>query len=383
MASKREIETKSGTTTVWVSYYTNSEGKRTSRSFKTKAKALAFEKVHAKAPKKPRQRIAKGHEAFQDIVDLYVDDSIIGRDGGEPWRANTLKAAQQRIKVIYRYIDPATPLRVIDLSFMKDIRRRLQTSEIARSTQTAIWSLVRSIFNYAVMEEVIATDPTYGLRIRRKRTHDAGEEKVEAYTKEEAQLLVRAAWELSTADHGSTRRSFEANWILAPLLFETGVRISEALALEWNSIDLDEGVIHIRQALSKNEGEIQSVKATASHRTLVISTALCGNLETFKAKEMRFLFETSTGEPQDYRNMLRWWHSLQRRIGMVPGGFHKARHYYASRLIEAGVDAKVLTTNLGHSDVAFTLQVYGHLFDDRDTRARKRELAEELSTLSF
>ncbi|WP_192933430.1 tyrosine-type recombinase/integrase [Sinorhizobium meliloti] len=384
MPSERKTTDRNGKAqSKWIVYYVGLDGKRNSKSFDQKAKALAFEKQTKSDRANKAPKITKGQLTYGDLVDRFVQDSSVGRDGGEPWKESTLDVAEQRFQASYQFLPRDTPLKTVTVAFMKDVRRSLQESTYARTTQIGVWNLIKSAFNYGYGEELISSNPVQTLVIRHQKVMEAGEEKFEVFTKEEASAIVAKALELSTATNGHTRRAFEFNWLIAPLLFETGMRIAELLALEWSNVDLEEQTISIRQTFIKQSKELQKVKAAASHRTLSISTALCRRLRQLKERrESRFVFETKTKEALQYRNTLRWWHSLLEHAGVREGGFHKARHYYASRLIEAGVDAKVLTTNLGHADVAFTLQVYGHLFDDRDTREKKRQVAEQLSMLA-
>ncbi|MDX0267596.1 tyrosine-type recombinase/integrase [Sinorhizobium meliloti] len=384
MPTERKITDRNGKTkSKWIVYYVGLDGKRNSKSFDQKAKALAFEKQTKDERKDKAPKITKGMLTFGDAVDRFVQDSKIGRDGGEPWKESTLSIAEQRFEASFKFLPRDTFLKMVTVATMKDVRRRLQESDYARPTQIGIWNLIKSAFSYAYSEELITSNPVQTLVIRQQKVLEAGEEKFEVFSKEEATAIVAKAQELSSAANGHTRRAFEFNWLIAPLLFETGMRIAELLALEWINVDFEDQTISIRQTFIKQSRELQKVKAAASHRTLSISTALTEKIRQLKdSRESRFVFETKTKEPLQYRNTLRWWHNLLEKAGVREGGFHKARHYYASRLIEAGVDAKVLTTNLGHADVAFTLQVYGHLFDDRDTREKKRQVAEQLSMLA-
>ena len=52
-----------------------------------------------------------------------------------------------------------------------------------------------------------------------------------------------------------------------------------------------------------------------------------------------------------------------------PIGFHEARHTYASLMIAAGVNAKALSTFMGHSSITMTLDRYGHLFPGAENKA--------------
>lgn len=55
---------------------------------------------------------------------------------------------------------------------------------------------------------------------------------------------------------------------------------------------------------------------------------------------------------------------------------HDRRHSAAALLITQGVHAKAIQELLGHSSVAFTLQVYGHLFEES-----KRETADKMDSV--
>jgi hypothetical protein len=48
---------------------------------------------------------------------------------------------------------------------------------------------------------------------------------------------------------------------------------------------------------------------------------------------------------------------------------HEARHTYASLMIAAGVNAKALSTFMGHAAIAVTLDLYGHLFPGSEDEA--------------
>ena len=52
--------------------------------------------------------------------------------------------------------------------------------------------------------------------------------------------------------------------------------------------------------------------------------------------------------------------------------FHDLRHTYVSLLIRAGANPKEVSTWAGHSSVAFTLDRYGHLYDDADDTVSDR-----------
>ena len=55
--------------------------------------------------------------------------------------------------------------------------------------------------------------------------------------------------------------------------------------------------------------------------------------------------------------------------GLEPIGLHEARHSFASLMIAAGVNAKALSTYMGHSSITITLDRYGHLMPGNEGQA--------------
>ena len=62
-------------------------------------------------------------------------------------------------------------------------------------------------------------------------------------------------------------------------------------------------------------------------------------------------------------------HEVWRERGLRPIGLHECRHTYASLMIAAGVNAKALSTYMGHSSITVTLDRYGHLMPGNEREA--------------
>ncbi len=59
-----------------------------------------------------------------------------------------------------------------------------------------------------------------------------------------------------------------------------------------------------------------------------------------------------------------------KEAGMRPLGFHEGRHTFASLMIAAGVNAKALSTYMGHANIKITLDRYSHLMPGNEAEAR-------------
>jgi integrase len=65
----------------------------------------------------------------------------------------------------------------------------------------------------------------------------------------------------------------------------------------------------------------------------------------------------------------RLWVPDERRDTLQPITLHECRHTYASLMIEAGVNAKALSTYMGHASIAITMDRYGHLMPGSEDQA--------------
>ena len=90
---------------------------------------------------------------------------------------------------------------------------------------------------------------------------------------------------------------------------------------------------------------------------------------TNKARE--YVFAGRTGKPVENSGLRRLTTVTASRPGFKCG-MHALRHTFATNAIRAGVDMRTLADLLGHSDVAFTMQVYGHTDDTMKAAAMER-----------
>jgi integrase len=81
-----------------------------------------------------------------------------------------------------------------------------------------------------------------------------------------------------------------------------------------------------------------------------------------------------TGTPLDERNVLRRFQNILALAGLPKMRIHDLRHSAVAILIAQGVNIKAISELVGHSSVAFTPQVYGHLLEET-----KRETADKMN----
>lgn len=144
----------------------------------------------------------------------------------------------------------------------------------------------------------------------------------------------------------------------------TGLREGELFGLKVADLDFERKLIHVRRSVWR--GKIQSTKSESSVRELHMPEALEARLrqylKTWRPNTSDLLFPSRRGTPINPNHVVpRKFHPLLDKLGIERAGFHAFRHSHSSLLIELGAPVTVAQAQLGHSDLATTLNVYSHV----------------------
>ncbi len=158
----------------------------------------------------------------------------------------------------------------------------------------------------------------------------------------------------------------------------TGLRQSELLGLRWRDIDLDMLSISVNQTLYKRRGvcTFQQPKTDHSRRRVAMTPKLSLFLRDYrKEREVLYLelgrilglddliFTNYNEEPVDPSMLSHEFARIVKRSGLEHLRFHDLRHTFASLAMLRGAKPKVISEALGHSSVAFTMDVYSHIIE--------------------
>jgi integrase len=147
-------------------------------------------------------------------------------------------------------------------------------------------------------------------------------------------------------------------------------RFGEVAALRRRSVDLLRRRLRIEESMSEVNG-ILHIGPPKNHQTRAIPllTGLAAALEEHLDRHVpadpeAFVFMgPGGGRLRHIAFYGRTWVPALKNLGLPHVGLHALRHSAAARMISAGASAKAIQTVLGHASVAFTLTVYGHMFD--------------------
>jgi integrase len=210
---------------------------------------------------------------------------------------------------------------------------------------------VRVIFRRAVEDGDVAINPCTHLRLPAVR----GRRERIASPREAEQLL------------GALPARDRPIWATA---LYAGLRRGELMALRWDDVDLANGVIRIERAYDEKARLEIGPKSRAGRRTVPIVGALRDILVDHKASQPHAEGLVFGGKaPFQPSNLWRRAQRTWKRQGLTPIGLHEARHTFASILIAAGVNAKAITTYMGHASIQTTYDLYGKLMPGSEAEA--------------
>lgn len=201
----------------------------------------------------------------------------------------------------------------------------------------------------AVDEGIIDKNPTDKLNMPKDRVRG-----MTTLTKEQSNRLLEEAFNSGC---------FEFYY----LELTTGLRLGEILALEWDDINFQNKTLLITKQVQRINGVLQTEtpKTKNSVRAIAISSDCATALARLKMRQpkgTKLMFPSpETGTYRDQNAVTRKFKRMLRRAGLPQEvRFHDLRHTCATIALEEGVEIKALSSMLGHSDVAFTMNTYVH-----------------------
>jgi integrase len=157
----------------------------------------------------------------------------------------------------------------------------------------------------------------------------------------------------------------------------TGMRASELRGLCWRDVDLDAGLIHVRQRADAWR-HIGPPKSAAGTRDIPLVPMAINALREWRTScptgELDLMFPNGAGNIESHANVIkRAWNPLHVACGIVTDkgkarySLHTLRHAAASLFIaHLGWTPKRVQGVLGHASITMTFDRYGHLFEDRE-----------------
>lgn len=252
----------------------------------------------------------------------------------------------------------------------------LTLTNYSNSVISKVCQLIKAGYDKALILNVVSNNPftIKGLiTIPKSKKQD---KKIDALTTDEQKLFIK---ELD--------KNYDEYSDIFYLAIYTGMRIGEILALSSSDIDLDNDLLHINKTITidtNNNHIIGSTTKTYSGTRDIPITDLIRNILVERKKDSQELIFTNKGKlispstinthfkkickNADIRviNTKKKKHKEDKQeVNLKSSNVntHMLRHTYATRCIESGMSAVVLSKLLGHADVDTTLNTYTSVFN--------------------
>ncbi len=310
----------------------------------------------------------------KDLLEKHTVETpkVLQQFAGKPWFAD-LKTLSENKKTDLgpeekvKYEEAMAKARKLSKEERRCLRLALeQVQRTARpmtpATLRKILITLGGILTYAVRMRYIDFNPCR--EIEKPKGNSLHEEKKE--------MVILKPSEIRSLLNVSTSQREKVLFMTAVM---TGAREGEILGLQWEDIDWFNSQLFVRRTF--NHGKFMEPKSKTSRRKIDLAPELVHELKKWKLAcpkgALDLVFPSEAGTPWDNTNMVRrCFLRALRKAGLPKIRFHDLRHTYASLLIAQGEHPKYIQTQMGHSSINVTMDIYGHLMDTVNQKAACR-----------
>lgn len=334
----KEKDTKKWTAQWFETTAKGEKKKRRKRGFETKREALEFER------QKKLNSVKSMDMKLSEFVEVYFED-----------KQNELKDRTIKNK---RYMMEQHIIPYFGDCMMSEVtahhiiqwQNEMQTKGFSESYLRMIQNQLTSLFTHASRIYDLHANPCK--KVKRMGNSDA--RSLDFWTLEEYQRFI------------GTIDSNERYYLIFEILFWTGCRIGELLALNKGDVDCINNQINITKTYYRTGGQdiITEPKTKQSVRVIEIPE--------FLTKEIKEFIDGHYGMPDNERLFPivqeAVQHKMKRHIekaGVKQIRVHDLRHSHVAYLIDKGIEPIFIKERLGHKDIKITLNTYGHLYPNQ------------------
>jgi len=228
----------------------------------------------------------------------------------------------------------------------------------AASTVSHMKCCIGGPLNVAVDDGVLTANPAHRLgKIFKKKNIQSD---IRPYSKDELTGLLE-----------SFQTHFPGHYPQALTLARTGMRLGEALALQWDDIDFEGRYITIQRTFSRGKtglpknGKRRRIDMSKQLTQVLKDARHQRKIETISkgwGKVPKWVFVSNAGTPLDVNHWRkRVFYKAIEKEDLRKIRVHDIRHTYASLLIQAGESLAYVRDQLGHHSISITVDIYGHL----------------------
>ena len=286
----------------------------------------------------------KLHSQFKSALENFMNYMLIERN----YSQNSREAYHNDLKrYLFMMQESAREMESITAKNIEQFICELYDTGLEASSMARNISAIRSFHKFLVIERTLATNPAETLHLPKQTKYLPT-----VLTVEETMRLLEAP--LSTTSHSKYCTRDKA---LLELLYATGLRVSELVNLQQQSLYLEAGFVRIFGKGSKER--LVPVGDSAINWISQYRSGL--RLSLVKRNSDDYLFLNSRGKKLSRMAI----YSMVQHYAQLAGiekkiSPHTFRHTFATHLLEGGADLRSVQEMLGHSSIV-TTQIYTHI----------------------
>lgn len=310
----------------------------------------------------------------------------------ETYMRNSLKQSTYTSYAGYinNHFAPAFPmLKLKDLTsklLQEFYNYKLTEEGLSPKTIANMHRCLHKALKQAVLEHHISFNPCDAVNLPRNE-----KPQIEILTREEQERLMYTSYKFRYG-------------VFIRLTLATGIRLGELLGLRWEDVDTRKSMLNIRRTLNRlpkidyngignsTEIVIQEPKTINSIRSIPLMQITIKELQQWRNVQFSdshtagaayndsgFIVTNPLGGYIEPRTFADYYNKILEASGLGHYTFHALRHTFATRATEQGMDAKTISTLLGHYSVSFTLDTYTHVLDSQ--KHEEMKLMEDLFSM--
>ena len=282
--------------------------------------------------------------------------------------------------LLRRYVRPALgsrPVAKIEPLEIQGLYAEMQERGLSARTVRFTHAVLRAALHQAVKWRLIPQNPTQSVDLPKQAKGE-----IQVLNPQQARDFLKEAAQ-------------DRYHVLFAVALTTGMRPSEYLALKWPDVNFNQGTVSVVRTLEPVKGggwRFADTKRARSRRLVKLQESVLRLLLEYRdtqecERDMAngdgaaadLIFVNSSGNPLNERNLVqRNFQVILERAKLPRIRLYDLRHTAATLALGAGVPAKVVSEQLGHASVAFTLDTYSHVLPHMQEAA-----AAQMETLLF
>ena len=219
--------------------------------------------------------------------------------------------------------------------------------------------LVKASMRKAVSLKLIPENPAEEIGLPNKELIKKKTKEIQAYDDVQQKRIQKYI-----SEHSSDR-----SVLCVAFMIETGLRAGEALALTWSDLQINQHRCNVHATVvnqhQPSKAYVQdSPKTDSSIRTVPLTPVATNILKQLRADSTSQFVFGAEEKRLEYPTLIRAIKKMCAEIKIPYLGAHVFRHTFATNCYYKGIDVKILSKLLGHSDVKVTYNTYINLYGD-------------------